>query len=85
MATVTINLSTIHGSQAKLSELNNYIQQSINLAGKGDTVILTGDAPIRMYLAIAYALHVEVTTLKYSSPATGEVAIFDYNPYSRRV
>ena len=81
MATVTIDLSTIHGGQAKLSELNNYIQQSINLTGEGNTVILTGGAPIWMYLAIAHALHGKATTLKYLSPATGEVTIFNHNPY----
>jgi len=81
MATITIDLSTIHGGQAKLNELSNYISQVLNFAGEGNTVILTGGAPIWMYLAVAHALHGKATTLKYSSPATGEVTIFDHNPY----
>jgi len=81
METRTIDLSTIHGGQAKLSELNTYIAKALDLAGNGNTIILTGAAPIWMYLSIAHALHGKATTLKYWSPATDEVTIFNHNPY----
>jgi len=76
-----IDLSTLHGGQAKLAELSRYAAEAVEAAGKGNEVVLTGAAPVWMYLFIAHALHGKATRLKYLSPATGEVVIFDHNPY----
>jgi len=76
-----IDLSILHGGQAKLSELPKYVSEAWEAAGKGNEVVLTGAAPVWMYLFIAHALHGKATVLKYLSPATGEVIIFDHNPY----
>jgi len=81
MARVEIDLSALHGGQAKLAEVTRYLSQVEEIAGRGNEVVLTGAAPVWMYLRIAHALHGKATTLKYLSPATGEVVIFDHNPY----
>jgi hypothetical protein len=50
------------------------------LAGEGNEVVLTGQAPVWMYLTIAHALHGRARRLLYDSPVTGEIVIFDYTP-----
>lgn len=81
MEKVVIDLSVIHRGQAKLNELPAYVQKASDLAGDGKVVVLTGSAPIWMYLKIAHALHGKVTQMFYSSPVTGEIEIFNHNPH----
>ena len=79
-----INLQDLYGggnSTAKLEKLNAYTTLACNLAGEGSEVILTGAAPVWMYLRIAHALHGRVRRLLYASPVTGEVVIFDHDPH----
>lgn len=76
-----IDLKTLYGDTAKLSDLPSYIEQAIALAGEGNEIILTGPAPVWLYLSIAHALHGKAIKLSYSSPVTGEVVIFNHNPF----
>ena len=76
-----IDLKKIYGETAKVANLPQYIKTAYKLAGKSNEVVLTGQAPIWLYLATAHALHGKVMKLVYSSPVTGEVVIFDHNPY----
>lgn len=78
---VTIDLGTFYTDAAKLSDLAEYERRALELAGEGRTVILTGQAPIWLYLRIAHALHGKARRLIYSSPVTGEVTIFDHDPF----
>jgi CRISPR-associated DxTHG motif protein len=78
---VTIDLSTFYSGAAKLSDLPDYERRALELAGEGRVVVLTGQAPIWMYLRIAHALHGKARRLIYSSPVTGEVTIFDHDPF----
>lgn len=78
---VTIDLSTFYSGTAKLSDLPEYERRALELAGEGRAVVLTGQAPIWMYLKIAHALHGKARRLIYSSPVTGEVTIFDHDPF----
>lgn len=78
---VTIDLSTFYMGTAKLSDLAEYERRALELAGEGRAVILTGQAPIWMYLKIAHALHGKARRLIYSSPVTGEVVLFDHDPW----
>ena len=80
-ARVVIDLSTFYQGTARLDELPYYIERAKELAGEGNEVVLTGQAPIWMYLAIAHALHGKARRLIYSSPVTGEVLIFDHDPF----
>ncbi|BCB96582.1 hypothetical protein JZK55_15040 [Dissulfurispira thermophila] len=82
MTMVIIDLSTFYSSTgtAKLSELGNYIQKARDLAGEGNEIILTGAAPVWLYLKIAHALHGRARKLVYRSPVTGDVIIFDHSP-----
>ena len=80
MKIVTIDLSTFYSSNAKLSDLNTYIQKAQSLAGEGNDVVLTGQAPVWLYLKIAHALHGKARKLIYRSPVTGDVVIFDHSP-----
>jgi len=77
---MTIDISTFYTSTAKLSDLDSYIQKVQFLVGEGNDVILTGQAPVRLYLKIAHALHGRVRKLIYRSPVTGDLVIFDHSP-----
>ena len=77
----TIDLSSLFTDTAKLSDLPIYIDKTVNLAGDGNEVILTGRAPVWLYLAVAHALHGKAKKLIYRSPVTGDVLIFDHNPF----
>lgn len=48
-----------------------YFQQ-VRKAGSGNEVVLTGAAPVWLYLKIAHALHGKAKKLIYRSPVTGE-------------
>lgn len=80
MVEIIIDLSTIYTSNAKLSDLDSYIQKAKDLAGEGNEVILTGAGPVWLYLKIAHALHGKAKKLIYRSPVTGDVVIFDHSP-----
>jgi CRISPR-associated DxTHG motif protein len=75
---VVIDLKNLYGEVAKLDELPIYLERAKELAGEGNEVVLTGQAPIWLYLAVAHALHGKARKLLYTSPTTGEVLIFDH-------
>ena len=76
-----IDLSQLFNRNAKLSELDSYVLKAKDIAGEGNDVILTGAAPVWLYLKIAHALHGKARKLIYRSPVTGDVVIFDHSPY----
>ena len=65
---------------AKITDIPLYIQKVIKITGEGNDVILTGKAPVWLYLKIAHALHGKARKLIYRSPVTGDVVIFDHDP-----
>jgi hypothetical protein len=79
--TVNIDLGQFYSQTAKLSDLTLYIQKALELAGEGHDVILTGRAPVWLYLGVAHALHGRAKKLIYRSPVTGDVVIFDHDPF----
>ncbi|MBI3248488.1 MAG: hypothetical protein HYZ50_18455 [Deltaproteobacteria bacterium] len=80
-AQVTLNVETLYGETVKLSSLPEYIEKVLKLAGQGNEVILTGAGPVWLYLKIAHALHGKAKKLTYRSPVTGDVVIFDHDPF----
>ena len=44
-------------------------------------MVLTGPGPIWLYLKVAYVLHGKAIKLVYASPVTGEVVIFNHDPF----
>lgn len=76
-----IDLSACFVNTAKLEDLSLYTQTVLELAGEGNDVVLTGKAPVWLYLAIAHALHGRARKLIYRSPVTGDVVIFDHDPF----
>ena len=76
-----IELSTLFPYPAKLSDLPVYIQKALVLAGEGRDIVLTGKAPVWLYLSVAHALHGKAKKLIYRSPVTGDVVIFDHDPF----
>ncbi|VAX33711.1 hypothetical protein MNBD_NITROSPIRAE03-510 [hydrothermal vent metagenome] len=78
---IVIDLDTFFDETAKLSELDSYIRKAESLAGDGNEVVLTGRAPVWLYLKVAHALHGKVKRLIYRSPVTGDMVIFDHSPY----
>lgn len=79
-ATVTIDLSTFYTENARLPELDVYIEKAFALAGEGNDIILTGPAPVWLYLKLAHALHGKARKLIYRSPVAGDVVIFNHSP-----
>jgi CRISPR-associated Csx3 family protein len=77
----TIDLRSLYTDTAKLAELPDYEAKARELAGEGNDVVLTGQAPIWLYLKVAHALHGKARKLVYTSPVTGEVVIFDHSPF----
>jgi hypothetical protein len=78
---IIIDLDIFYTESAKLSALPTYIEKALKQAGEGNEIILTGKAPVWLYLAVAHALHGKAKKLTYRSPVTGDVVIFDHNPY----
>jgi hypothetical protein len=76
----TIDLDTFFKKTAEFSDLDSYIRKAEEMAGDGNEVVLTGRAPVWLYLKIAHALHGKVRKLIYRSPVTGDVLIFDHSP-----
>lgn len=76
-----IDISQFFPGRARLSELDVYLQKAKELAGEGNDIVLTGAGPVWLYLKIAHALHGKAKSLRYRSPVTGDVLIFDHNPY----
>jgi len=76
-----IDLSLLFSETAKLSDLPIYLQGALEHAGEGHDIVLTGQAPVWLYLKIAHALHGKARKLIYRSPVTGDVVIFDHSPF----
>jgi len=66
---------------AKLDDIEEYITKIKTLVKTGEDVVITGAGPIWLYLKIAHALHGLATSLTYNSPVTGDVVIFNHNPF----
>jgi len=77
---VVLDINSFFSDTAKLSELDSYIQKAKEITGEGNEVILTGAAPVWLYLKIAHTLHGNARKLTYRSPVTGDVLIFDHSP-----
>ena len=78
---ICIDLSRLFVETAKLADLADYLAQALAQAGEGQEVVLTGRAPVWLYLAVAHALHGKARRLCYRSPVTGDVVIFDHDPF----
>ncbi len=76
-----VDLKAIYGETAKLAELDGYVGLVLAEAGEGEDVVLTGAAPIWLYLKSAHALHGKARRLFYRSPITGDVLVFDHDPH----
>ena len=79
-SSITIDLEQFYRNNAKLSDIDSYINQAVSVAGEGNDVVLTGAGPVWLYLKIAHALHGKARKLIYRSPVTGDVVIFDHSP-----
>ncbi len=80
---MTIDLSTLYAATgtAKLAELPAYEDEVKRAVPRGVDVTLTGPGPVWLYLRLAHALHGIARSLRYDSPVTGPVIVFDHNPH----
>jgi CRISPR-associated protein (Cas_csx3) len=80
---MTINISTLfaHTGAAKLADLPAYESAVIDAVPPGADVVLTGPGPVWLYLRLAHALHGRARSLRYDSPVTGPVEIFNHDPF----
>ncbi len=81
MVKVVIDMHVLYGETAKLSKVEEYVEKAKSMAGEGNEVVITGQAPIWLYLKIAHGLHGIARRLVYDSPNTGYVLIFDHNAF----
>lgn len=81
MEYIVIEMNKLYSDTAKLSELPSYTSVAVDLAGEGSNLVLTGPAPVWLYLKIAHALHGKAKRLIYRSPVTGDVEIFNHDPF----
>lgn len=81
--TITIDISGLYAATgtAKLADMPAYLRTATEMAGSGNDILLTGQGPIWLYLAVSHALHGKARKLSYTSPVTGEVVIYDHNPW----
>lgn len=79
--TIDIDLSRFFAETAKISDADAYERQAVKAAGEGNIIRLTGAAPVWLYLKIAHALHGKARRLIYRSPVTGDVEIFNHDPF----
>ncbi|HFC54170.1 MAG TPA: hypothetical protein ENJ43_07020 [Gammaproteobacteria bacterium] len=79
--TVVIDLSSFYTDTATLRRLVEYEKKALTMAGEGNEVLLTGPAPVWLYLRIAHVLHGKAKRLIYRSPVTGDVEIFNHDPF----
>jgi len=77
---IVVDVKSIYGETAKLAALPEYEAKTKELVGEGNEIVLTGAGPVWLYLRLAHCLHGKCLSLRYDSPATGEVVIFDHNP-----
>ena len=80
MSEVVIRVDELYEDRAMLSKIDTYIKKTLDLAGEGNDVVLTGQGPVWLYLKVAHALHGVARKLVYRSPVTGDVVIFDHSP-----
>lgn len=81
---ITIDIESLYAETgaAKLAEMKEYERKARELAGEGNEVVLTGAGPVWLYLKLAHALHGKALRLSYLSPVSGEVVVFDHNPFA---
>jgi len=79
MSKIEIDLSKVYQGNAKIGELEKYLTEVLEIAGSGNDIVLTGQAPIWLYLKVAHALHGKARKLIYKSPVTSEITIFNHS------
>ena len=77
---VIIDVATLYEGTAKLKEFGKYSDKALEMAGEGNFITLTGPGPVWLYLLLAHDLHGKAKVLTYTSPASGDVTVFDHNP-----
>ena len=81
MTATTIDVRSLFEETAKIDEMAKYLKRVQDQVVEGQDVILTGSGPIWLYLKIAHFLHGKARKLIYRSPVTGDMVIFDHNPF----
>lgn len=76
-----VDLRLLFDETAKLAMLPEYLARALAAAGEGEDVVITGAAPVWLYLAVAHGLHGKARRLVYRSPVAGDVVIFDHDPH----
>ena len=77
MESVVLDLKSLYGDAAKIASSSQYIEKALETVGGAQEVILTGAAPVWLYLRVAHALSGKATRLVYRSQVTGDVPVFD--------
>lgn len=81
MPEIRIDLEHLYKGTAKLADLDTYMARAQESAGRGNLIVLTGRAPVWLYLKIAHALHGSARKLVYRDGQGNEVVVFDHDPH----
>jgi len=80
----TLDLRELYDSTAKLGKLDEYLASVETMPLNGRDVVITGNAPVWLYLKVAHALHGRAKRLYYETPAlkdVGRIIIFNHDPF----
>ncbi len=77
MDSVVLDLKSLYGETARIASSGQYIEKALEMTGGAEEVILTGAAPVWLYLRVAHAFAGKTTRLVYRSQVTGDVPVFD--------
>lgn len=77
---VSIDIKSICGEKARLSNLPEYEARAVELAGDGNDVTMIGEVPVWLYLRLVNALNGRCRSLRYESPMMlAPVMIFNHH------
>jgi len=65
-----IDLRALYGEQAKRANLPAYLEKARALAGEGNEVVLTGQAPVWLYLKVATHFTTSAGSMVHVAPVS---------------
>lgn len=80
-ADCSLDLRDLYEQKSQIKNIHAYLKAIDRMPLDGKTAVLTGRAPVWLYLKVAHHLHGRVKKLYYQSPAAGKILIFDHDPY----
>ncbi len=80
---MTLDVSRLCAGEAcaRVARWGAYLDAALRAVPPGVDVVLTGPAPVWLYLKVAHALHGRARALYYENQVLGPVRIFNHDPF----